>query len=330
MSKGIGIQRDWKQQLTGCYYSFGGINNIIDPSNIDIDKGELADAINTDLDNTNSASRRSGFSRVNSSTFHSGWSNEAKTLAYMVFNSVLYEWDGDTAPYPIVTLTKDDSCEFAQINDVVVYSNGTDFGVIGGNDNQTGLYSKEFKVQTTGGRCLEFYNGRLYLAKGESLHCTDTFDVEHTDTRFNRVATFPHKITMCKRVEDGLWIGTEKYIYFLHGDDLREGGFEQIIVAKAGVVYGTASKTNAEYVPELQANNNVVIFLSTNGICAGGSGGKYLNLSFNTVSFDAGISGTATIRTENGISQYIVCFDTDSSTEFNPYSHGITLDINTL
>jgi hypothetical protein len=324
-----GIQRDWKNNLTGCQYIFDGINNIIDPTNLDLESGALVDAINVDLDNTNSANRRNGYVKTFAGTYHSGWSNDSKSIAYMVSNGWIYEFDGVTTPYPIIQVTSNNRMEFVQVNDVVVYSNGSDFGVIGNSSQQIALYSEEFKTQTLGGRTLEFYNGRLYYSRDNSLYCSDVFDVEHTDVRYNRVATFPHVVTMCKRVEDGLWIGTEKYVYFLKGDDIREGGFEQIVVSKAGVVYGTACKTNAEYIPEAQATNNVVVFLTTAGICSGGNGGKYTNHSFNTVTFDVGSTGTATIRNEHGISQYLACFDVDSGYEYNTYQSDITVDVNT-
>ena len=324
-----GIQRDWQNKLTGCQYIFSGMNNIIDPTNLDLEQGKVVDAINVDFDNTNSANRRVGYVQAFAGTFHSGWSTDDKSVAYMVNSGWIYEFDGSDAPYPIIQVSNNNKMEFCQVNTVVVYSNGVDFGIIGGVNDQVRVYSPEFKTATQGGRNLEFYNGRLYYSRGNTLYCSDVFDVEHTDIRFNRVATFQHTITMCKRVEDGLWVGTEKYVYFLKGDDIREGGFEQTIIAKAGVVYGTACKTNAEYVPEAQTINNVVLFLTTAGICSGSNSGKYINHSFNEMSFDVGASGTATIRNEHGISQYVTCFDIDSSYEYNPYSYDIPLDVNT-
>lgn len=325
-----GVQRDWQNKLTGCQYIFSGMNNIIDPTNLDLEAGKVVDGINVDFDNTNSANTRSGYTRKYTGTFHSGWGNDTKSLAYMVKDGWIYEFDGTQAPYALIQVSNNDRMEFCQVNDVVAYSNGTDFGIIGGVDNQRGLYSPDFKRATIGGRCLEFYNGRLYFARNNSLYCTDVFDVEHVDVRFARIATFQHRITMCKRVEDGIWVGTEKYVYFLRGDDIREGGFQQDIVAKAGVVYGTACKTNAEYLPEAGNTNNVVIFLTTSGICSGGNGGKYLNHSFNEMSFDVGTSGTATIKTDHGISQYIVCVDMDSGYEYNPYAYDMSFPITTI
>jgi hypothetical protein len=327
MANVVGVQHDPQGQLKGCQYIFSGMNNIIDSTNLDVSTGRVVDGINVDFDNTNSANIRRGYTVSYAGAYHSGWSNEDRTVAYMVSSSWLYEFDGEGAPYAIIHLSNNNHCEFCQVNDVVVYSNGTDFGVLGGSFSQRQTYSPEFKVATSGGRCLEFYNGRLYFARGTSLYCTDTFDVEHVDVRFSRVATFQHTITMCKRVEDGLWIGTEKYIYFLAGDDIREGGFTQTIVAKAGVVYGTACKTNAEYVPEAQNINNVVIFLSTGGICSGGNGGKYVNHSFNEMSFDVGASGTATIHNIMGMSLYTVVMDMDAEYEYNPYVTDIEIPV---
>ena len=333
MAKQIGVQRDWQNKLTGCQYVFAGMNNIIDPTNLDLETGKVVDGINVDFDNTNSANTRTGYTRRFAGTFHSGWNNDTKTLAYMVKDGWIYEFDGTAAPYALIPVTTNDRMEFCQVNDVIAYSNGTDFGVIGGVNNQRGLYSPEFKQATIGGRCLEFFNGKLYFARSNNLYCTDTFDVEHVDVRFSHVATFQHTITMCKRVEDGIWVGTEKYVYFLNkiktyiGED---NGFAQVIVAKAGVVYGTAGKTNAEYVPEAGNTNNVVIFLTTSGICSGGNGSKYTNHSFNEMSFDVGTSGTATIKTDHGISQYIVCVNMDSGYEYNPYSYDIPTSVDTI
>ena len=327
MANAPGIQRDPQGNLKGCQYTFSGMNTIIDPSNLDVSTGRVVDGINVDFDNTNSVNIRRGYVLDYSGSFHSGWSTDDKSTAYMVSSGWIYEFDGLGAPYAIIQLSNNNKVEFCQVNDVVAYSNGVDFGVIGGNFNQKSLYSPNFKSNTLGGRCLEFYNGRLYFSRGNSLYCTDTFDIEHVDVRFTHVATFQNTITMCKRVEDGLWIGTERYVYFLKGDDIRVGGFEQIIVAKAGVVYGTACKTNAEYIPEAQNINNVVIFLTTQGICSGGNGGKYVNHSFNEMSFDVGASGTATIHTSMGISQYIVVVDMDSEYEYNPYVVDIDIPI---
>jgi len=325
-----GIQRDWQQKLTGCQYAFAGIDNITDPSNLDISQGKVVDGFNAYFDNTNSAKRRAGYILRQPGKYHSGWNNDLKTIAYMIKDEFIYAFDGST-PYVVAAITMGHlRMEFCQVNNVVAYSNTVDFGIIGGSNTQQGIYSQLYKRPVLGGRTLEFYNGRLYFSRGNNLYCTDTFDVEHVDVRHARVATFPHTITMCRRVEDGLVVGTEKFIYFLSGNDILDAGFEQITIAQAGVIYGTSCRINAEYVPESQARDTLVIFLSTAGICTAAPGGHYVNHSFKEVSFDIGSEGTALVRNERGVVLYTVCFDLDSSFDYNPYKYSIALDINQL
>jgi hypothetical protein len=331
-----GIKRDLQGKLIGAQYIFGGMNNIIDPTCLEIETGKVIDGVNVDFDNLNATSLRRGYTKVYNGSFHSGWNNNEKTTVYMVSNGWIFEFDGKAAPYAIVQLSNNNRCEFCQVNDTVAYSNGMDFGLIGGSFTQRQLYSPAFKKDTLGGRCLEFYHGRLYFARGTSLFCTDTFDIEHVDVRHTRVATFPHTITMCQCVNDGLWIGTEQYVYFLPGEDVigsaspwegAKGGFRQSIVAKAGVVYGSACKLNAEFIPEAQNTDTVIVFLTTKGVCSGGNTGKYFNHSFNEMSFDANVSGIATIRNMDGLSQYVVVVDVDEEFEYNPFSVDIDISV---
>jgi hypothetical protein len=331
-----GIKRDNQNRLIGAQYIFGGMNNIIDPTCLELETGKVIDGVNVDFDNLDAASLRRGYTIVYSGSFHSGWNNNEKTTIYMVSNSWIYEFDGEGAPYAIIQLSNNNRCEFCQVNNVVAYSNGVDFGIIGGEFKQKRTYSPDFKKATIGGRCLEFFNGRLYFAIGNSLHCTDAFDVEHVDVRFNRVATFPHTITMCQRVSDGLWVGTEQYVYFLEGTDIigssspwegAKGGYRQNIVAKAGVVYGSACKINSEFIPEAQNTHTVILFLTTKGICSGGNSGKYFNHSFNEMSFDANVSGIATVINVDGLSQYVVVVDVDEKFEYNPFSVDIDIPV---
>lgn len=333
----VGPQRNSNGQLIGCRYMFNGINNQYDPSTIKIEDGKVIDAVNVYFDNANAVIRRLGYSRLYSGDYKYAWNNDTKSCAYMVKDFSIYLFDGVNAPYPVATITNNIlPMEFLQINDIVVYSNTVDFGILGGVNNQKKTYSPDFKINTFAGRCLEYYHGRLYLSVNNTLYCTDTFDIEHMDIRKNHVATFPHTITMCKRVVDGLWIGTEKYVYFLQGDDIIEtsspyndmkGGFTQHQIIKASVLYGTACKVNSEFLPEAQCTDHLVVFLTSEGICSGGNTGKFMNHSFNEVSFDTGVNGTATIVYIDGTAQYIVSFDMDAGYYFNPYINELTLNV---
>lgn len=310
------VNRDYKDALTGASYMFFGLNNVLDPYNLPIEKGWVPRAENVDIDNTNSISRRVGYtSKISTTSAHSGWSNNVD--AYYVDDAFLKSFNDNTSS-TIDILTSSARMWYVQANDVVVYSNGTDSGMIGGTFTQTATYSPDFKISTSLGTNLEFYNGRVYHAKNNSVYCTDIFDIEHSDVRHQHVATFKDKVTMIRRVEDGLYIGTLGWTYFLAGNDIIEGGFEQQTIADYGVILGTDVSSTGDFFPESKARNQIVIWTSTRGICTGGASANFINHSIGIVSIPEVNQGAGLLRDINGIRQYIVTLIGDP-TEYNPY-----------
>ena len=321
-----GIKRDWQDKLTGCSYMFSGLNNVVDPYNIPVDKGQVSKALNVDIDNTNSISRRYGYSSViASTTAHSGWSNGA--IALYVDGGYLKSFNGSSST-TIDVVTQTARMWYVQVNDVVLYSNGLEHGIIGGSFSQTRTYSPDFKEATHFGICLEFYNGRVYHAINNTVYCTDTFDIEHSDVRHKHVLTLKSKVNMIKRVEDGLYVGSEDQTHFLKGNDIIEGGFDLSIIADYGVVLGTCQHSTGDYFPESKANGPIAVWTSKRGICTGGAGGHYINHSIGTVSIPEALQGASLLRDNDGFRQYITAV-TGSITEYNPYPEP-TFDVNTL
>ena len=174
-----------------------------------------------------------------------------------------------------------------------------------------------FKLRTTAGTCLEFYNGRLYMAINNFVYCTRSHDIEHYDIRYNVVAGFPGAVRLIVRVNDGLYIATDTDTYFLRGEgpyekDVPGSGFQQRHVMKYGAIYGTATRLQSELVPDAQTADTVVLWASTIGVVEGGNGGNYKLLSLNQTTMPSGISGTSFIREHNGVYLFIVCFNVGS------------------
>jgi hypothetical protein len=321
-----GIKRDWQDKLTGCSFMFGGLNNVLDPYNLDIDKGDLAEAINVDIDNTNSISRRDGYSLITSTTTgHSGWSDGVISL--YADGQYLKRFDGTTSTN-IDVITTGLHMYYCKANDVVVYSNGIESGIVGGDFTQTSVFSPDFKFATDFGICLEFQNGRVYHAKENSVFCTDVFDAEHTDIRHSLVLTVRSKITMIKRVEGGLFVGSEQQTHFLKGNDIQEGGFDLVIIADYGVIPRTDVASVGEYFPESKASGPIAVWTSKRGICTGGANGHFINHSLGIVSIPEANQGAALIRDANGYRQYITTL-MGSTTEYNPYP-APTFDVDTI
>jgi hypothetical protein len=184
-----------------------------------------------------------------------------------------------------------------------------------------------FKDNTTAGTCFEYFNGKLYFAVNNYVYCTKTFDIEHVDVRYMVVAGFPENVTGIARVNDGLYIGTTNNTYFLKGTSPlpEDGGFSQTHIAKYGIVPGTITRFQGDMVPDVKGKDTVVLWASKLGIFAGGDGGNYSCLSLNQINIPAGSQGTAMVTEQNGIYQYVVCYNVSSNLFVNK-SDGVVLD----
>lgn len=321
-----GINTDYRGKLLGASYMFAGLNNIIDPYNLPLDKGWLPKANNVDIDNTNSISRRSGYvSRLTTTAAHSGWSNGK--IAYYVDGAYLKSFDGASVK-TIDIITPNLKMYFKQVNNVIAYSNGIESGIIGDLSTvEPTPYSAYFKSGLFVGTHLEFYNGRLYYVKENMLYCTDAFDIQHSDLRYKDVLAVASKITMVRRVEDGLYIGSEKQIHFLKGNDPVDGGFELEILADYGVIDGSDMVVSGEFIPDAKSLGETILWASTRGICSGAASGNFKNHSIATVSIPEASKSAAIIIDRGGFRQYLVTLN--KTAEYNKYPDN-TFDVNVI
>ena len=330
MGHKAGIKRDWQDNLAGVQYKFGGMNNVLDPVNLPLDTGWFPDCSNIYVDHTQSANTRFGYiSSLITTDSHSAWSDGA--TAYWVDSGILYSWLG-SGTAKVVDAVENIPMDFCKVNNTILYSNGIDFGIIGDEGvTQRRINSKPFKTSMLSGTCIEFYNGRVYLFNTDTIYCSDTFDSANTDIRFNVVAKFRTAGTMIKRVEDGLFIGTESEVWFLRGNGPREeeGGFTQELLATYGVVKGTAKTIDGDKIPDAKTSGEAVLFLSKEGVCIGSKGGQFKNVSIGVFSPPEGNSGCAGIHEHDGCVQYIITYDKTSSSNRNSQATP-TFDINIL
>jgi hypothetical protein len=168
--------------------------------------------------------------------------------------------------------------------------------------------------------CPEYFNGTLYFARDNFVYCSKTFDTTVEDIRFNIVAGFPHPVTMISRVTDGIYVGTEKHIYFLKGTGFNfnskgilNDGFTQRQVSTFGVIKGSDVRVNSTLVPDAKAENTVVLCSTALGIFALTDGGNYLNMSAGQITMPIGTSAIALFREQNKVYQYIVCYNVQDS-----------------
>lgn len=314
---------------------FVGVNNVDDPLHVgqpDDDRtrvrSEVIKSVNCDNDPEGRVRRRKGKTLSVACTPSSGWSPDGIT-AYLVDGTALKTFNGTALSASLATVTANLPMAFCQVNDIIVFSNGSEFGIIENGTVATPFTpTDEDKQRTVAGQLVEFYNGRLYVFRNGTLYCSDDMDnpggVEQMDTRRNVVVEELGAYgTMLKAVDDGIWLGTEKEAGFLKGSDPFVGdGFSFEQITPYGVAFGSAVSFKGELAG---LSGNAVIWTSERGFCIGGNGGAFKNLSQDKVSPEFG-DGAGMVREQDGLVHYI-CSMTQKQTAYNRFSD-LNLTIN--
>lgn len=301
-------------------FNFVGMNNKVDPSRLDIAKGECTAIINMLPDARGRVYTRPGYTIKDQATYLGSWGTG--NIAYVIKDSAIYSFNGTNLVY-VTSITPNADFDFCEVNDIVVFSNGTDYKLLKGNAEltpQLPIAMPEFKVAPVAGISLEFYKGRLYIAKDNILYCTDPFTVECMDERFCIVDIYDAPITMVRKVDDGLYVSTEEEVYYLDGDDPFVGeGFTKRILLGYGIIKGTAIRTNGDAFPFSNLSGSIVIAASTRGIIIFGNGSAYDNISFESVTYGYGDRGVGLYYENNGSSFYLMSLPQNYSIE-NQYT----------
>lgn len=311
-----GISNDRYGNPTGGEFAFITMNNKVDPSRLSVDKGECSAIINMFTDARGRAYTRPGYSSVDSGNYIGSWSNGK--FAYVIKDSALYYFNGTELTF-VTLVTPNIDYDFCEINDIVVFSNGDDYKILEGTNELSidlPLQMPEFKVKPHAGTSLEFYNGRLYIASGNTLYCTDPFTVEWMDERFNVVDIYDDPITMVKSVDSGIFVSTTRQLIYLGGvDPFINEGFNRSSLLSYGIIKGTAIKTFGDAFPVAGIDGEIIVAATSKGIVILANGGKYNNISFDKISYGYGDRGSGLYYENNGSNFYIVSLPQNYSEE---------------
>jgi hypothetical protein len=189
------------------------------------------------------------------------------------------------------------------MNNVTAVTNGEIIGYVEG-----GVYSdfssptKYGKVAPIAGHLLETFKGRLLVAKGNVIYYSGTMAPNQFDLRRN-FKQLPGRITMLKAVDDGLYLSDGEKTYFASGRDMQDLALEP--VAEYGAIPWAAQRVDAGLVGVEGFKGHVVFWVSEEGICVGGDGGSYRNLTQRRYAPPEGRSyGAGLFRKDK--SQYII------------------------
>lgn len=169
----------------------------------------------------------------------------------------------------------------------------------------------------------ETMGSRTYWAVGNTVYCSKAME-DDEDQRFSTVISLDDMVTMVRRVDGGLYIGSTTELHFLAGSDPQGEGFMDQWTLPYGVIMGTGCHIRGELVPAAQMMGNCCIFASQRGVIVGGPNGVIVNLSRGKVSYPFGLYGSALVREQNGLAHYLF-----TTTNVNPAHNPLGLVIET-
>jgi hypothetical protein len=282
-----------------------GINNVADESRLQ--PGELLYAINVDISDKGRPSRRNGVVKkvTPSGQIHSMWGDDKK--CFYVENGILKMLNADYTSTTLRTSVSNYHMSFAEVNDQYFYSNPSVIGYIyNGESKVFATPTKEFKYAPLPGQIIEYFNGRLYIARNETIWYSDVNYFGEIDRRKNFIA-FENEITMMKAVDDGLWVCVgdinRQNTYFITGATREDQSLKRF--AGYGCIEGSDVKIKDGQKVGEGLSGTVIIWTSGEGICIGANSGRFINITDGKYNIPDKRYGAGLFRDEDGLAQYI-------------------------
>lgn len=284
--------------------SSAGLNNKIDPVKIKHNPKniDLAKAVNVNIGDSGRISCRRGFTKVKAGSFHSGFPlvNGDYCLAVTGTSLVVIGRGDYEVKTTIASVTYGAIVRYVLSNDgespVVYWCNGYEKGMVKGEVSYpwTGLgyvgptTSKTFQDPPIG-HLLEIYNGKMYVAQTSGKYHTLWYSEDFAYSWFGLARSFmpfPNRLRMVKGVKNGLFISTDKEIFFIGGgravpDDYLQVADYPAIEGSESVTPGTGTFyfESEEGGESLSLKGMAVLFATTKGLCVGGENGFFANLT---------------------------------------------------
>ena len=155
------------------------------------------------------------------------------------------------------------------------------------------------------GQCLAHFKGRIYIAAGVYLYVTAAHGLEYCDLR-DYLAFDGTRINVLLAVEGGLFVGTERALYFVSGAVLSE----QSLIAKSStrVLPGSGVLADGQDVTgrvEL-AGVKVALLTTSDGVLLGMPDGSLANLTQERYQFAIGQRAAAIVQKATTHTDYLL------------------------
>ena len=156
------------------------------------------------------------------------------------------------------------------------------------------------------GHILEFYNGRIYIARDNIIHYSEPYAFELCNLAKNYIP-LESRITMMRRINTGMVVSTEDKTMLLQGNDVPE--FRVIGIFQYGAIEGSDCRVDGIVIDDSFIGRSVVWSTNKGICCINEDGSFYKNLTENIYRTPPAYRGAGLYRQENGISQYLVVLE---------------------
>lgn len=285
---------------------FQGINNHDDAEKV-LPRGEksfLTAGVNIDLDNVGMIHRRGGYAPpdYSGSRIHSIWSNGEACL--FVETPDLKILNPDFSSTLIRSGVGQARMVYADAAGRAYYTNEM---VIGYVENRVGYIFQEptmtYRIIMPSGHLIEWFNGRLYVAKQNQIWASDPMFPGQTH-QLEGFKTFAGRLTMMRGIkETGLVISDGSGVFLLSGLDFKD--FTVNKLADFPAIQGTDVKIDGSKLGK-GFPGEAVMWLSPKGICAAGKGGFFQAFTLDYYHPASTREGSAILREAKGHFQYLV------------------------
>lgn len=288
-----------------------GLNTVVDPVRIPYDWrtgiSDLAVAINVTLDPSGRINRRKGYDlKIALSNCHSLFCDGGE--AVFVRASNLYLLESDHTYRLLTALSNNRHMAYAQVGNRIYYTNNQDYGYIENGIKCTWSKATDYVGPTTyktfvgpfAGNHLAFWKGRMYISKDNNLWWSQYLAVDWYDKARNWQYFNTH-IRMVKPVMGGLYVSTEKAIYYLGGENPKQ--FEKIKKTTYPALEWSDAidYVNGEDIPNLGFVGPCALWVTTEGAMIGSPNGEIKNLNRDKVVYPKGTKGASLLRGLNFI-----------------------------
>jgi hypothetical protein len=137
--------------------------------------------------------------------------------------------------------------------------------------------TQTYKTKMLSGHLIEWFQGRLYVARGGELWASDPMAPHQTDTR-NGFKSFGGYLTMIRAVQDGLYVSNGDKTFWLAGE------FTEMTRTNADehpAILGSDVRIDGEFVGGKGFPGWVIVWMTRTGVAVGPAGGEVIKVNKN-------------------------------------------------